>query len=160
MPRDKKLNLLRFKKSAHGIVEFATLLEQAEPSSRAAILEQATAQDEEFVFNVMRRIVYFEELVYLDEAILAELLSKVSPKVLAFALSDMPSEFREKMLRNLGVRDRRSFQDEEEKIGGSFREGFVNGARKQILKFARKLESENKFVFEVLGSPRLMKKSR
>src|SRR3989338_392503 len=115
MPRDKKLNLLRFKKSAHGIVEFATLLEQAEPSSRAAILEQATAQDEEFVFNVMRRIVYFEELVYLDEAILAELLSKVSPKVLAFALSDMPSEFREKMLRNLGVRDRRSFQDEEEK---------------------------------------------
>lgn len=160
MPRDKKLNLERFKKSFHGIIEFATLLEQADPQSRVAILKQAKSQDEEFIYNVMKRVVYFEELVYLDEAVLAELLSKISPKVLAFALYEMPQEFRDKMLRNLSLRDRRTFQDEEEKIGTQFHRGFITGARKQILKSARKLEKENKFVFEVANSPRLQKKAR
>lgn len=159
MPRDKKLNLDRFKKSSHGIIEFATLLEQADPSNQAAIIKQAKAQDEEFIYHVMKRVVYFEELIYLDEAVLAELLSKVSPKVMAYALQGMPDEFREKMLRNLSLRDRRAFQDEEEKMGSTFPKGFVSGARKQVLKSARKLEAENKFVFEATNSPRLQRKA-
>lgn len=160
MPRDKKLNLARFKKSSQGVIEFATLLEQADPSSQVAILKQAKSQDEEFIYHVMKRVVYFEELIYLDEAVLAELLSKVSPKILAYALFDTTPEFRDKMLRNLSLRDRRTFQDEEERMGTSFSKGFMRGARKQILKSARKLEAENKFVFEVTSAPRLQKKSR
>lgn len=158
MPRDKKLNLERFKNSAIGLIEFATLIEQADGNNRSRIIEQAKFQDEEFIFHVMKRVVYFEELSYLDEAILAELLSKVSPKVLAFALAGMPDDFRTKMLRNLGIRDRRSFEDESERMGEGAHKGFITGAQKQILRIARKLEAENKFVFEVLNSPRLSRK--
>ncbi|MBI1861635.1 MAG: hypothetical protein HYR96_12025 [Deltaproteobacteria bacterium] len=159
MPRDKKLNLERFKKSSHGLVEFATLIEQADPTSQARILEQAKEQDEEFVFHVMKRIVYFDELVFLDEAVLAELLSKVSPKVLAFALVGANPEFRDKMLRNLSLRDRRTFEDEADKMGNA-NPAFTAGARKQILRAARRLEAENKFVFEVTAAPRHKKKAR
>lgn len=158
MLRDKKLNLERFKKSSHGLIEFATLIEQADANQRDRIIEQAKAQDEEFVFNVMKRVVYFEELAYLDEAILAELLSKVSPKVLAFALAEMPEDFKQKMLRNLGIRDRRTYEDESERLTEGFHKGFMIGAQKAVLKAARRLEAENKFVFEVLNSPRLKRK--
>ena len=160
MPQNKKLNLARFKKSTHGLIEFASLIEQADSTSQTAILDQARSQDEEFVYSVMKHVVYFEELQYLDEAILAELLSKVSPKVLAFALVGVTNEFREKMLRNLGIRDRRTFEDETERMGGVESKGFTAGARKQILRSARRLEAENKFVFEAVNSPRLKKKAR
>lgn len=159
MPQDKKLNLERFKKSSQGLIEFATLIEQSDPRSQNRILEQAKRQDEEFMYHVMKRVVYFSEIVYLDEAILAELLSKVSPKVLAFALVGTKAEFREKMLRNLSLRDRRTFEDESEKMGASPNTDFATGARKQILKAARRLEADNKFVFEVTNAPRLKKKA-
>jgi flagellar motor switch protein FliG len=108
----------------------------------------------------MKRVVYFDELIYLDEAVLAELLSKVSPKVLAYSLRGISEEFREKMLRNLGIRDRRIFLDEEEKMNENFSQKFTAGAQKQVLRTARKLEAENKFVFEVVNSPRFQKRKK
>lgn len=158
MSKNKNLNLDRFKKSTHGLIEFAMLIEQADKKNRNHILEKAKLQDEEFIYQVMKRVVYFEELIHLDEAVLAELLSRVSPKVLAFALLEMPEEFRKKMLRNLGIRDRRTFEDEEERFSDGVSRAFVEGARKQVLRTARKLESENKFVLEATNCPRLIRK--
>src|SRR5947209_15872356 len=78
---NKKLNLSRFKKSMQGLIDFAVLLEQAEPTNRDSLIEIATRQDSEFLHRVMRKVVFYEELIYLDEAILAELLASVTPKL-------------------------------------------------------------------------------
>lgn len=154
MPLAKKLNLTRFKKSQQGLIEFATLIEQADPQHRAKIMEQAEKQDSEFLRKVMKRVVFFDELVYMEETILAEILSKTSAKVLAYAVHDMPEDFATKLLKQVGHRELKQFQDEKEKMGAEISQGLVLGARKQILKNARVLEAQNKFSFELSECPR------
>jgi flagellar motor switch protein FliG len=154
MPLAKKLNLTRFKKSQQGLIEFATLIEQADPQSRTRIMEQAEQQDGEFLRKVMKRVVFFDELVYIEETILAEILSKTSSKVLAYALHEMGEDFNTKLLKQVGHRELKQYHDEKEKMGSEISQGLVLGARKQILKNARVLEAQNKFSFELSSCPR------
>lgn len=155
-----KLNLSRFKRSMQGIIDFAILLEQADPSQRAKIIEQAEKQDADFVYKVMKKVVFFEELIYLDDGILAEILSKTSPKVMAFCLHSMETSFREKILKMVGHRELRQIRDEEDKLGKAINAALVLGAQKQVLKTARTLEGQNKFVFELSACPRFNQRKR
>lgn len=156
----KKINLTRFKKSMQGLIDFATLLEQAEPSHRQKIMTQAEAQDKDFLHKAMRKVVFFDELVFIDETIIAEILSKTSPKLLAYALKGMPEEFRSLLLKQIGYRELRLFKDEEDKMGDSVNPSLVLGAQRQILKMARQMESQNKFVFELSSCPRFKLKKK
>jgi len=153
----KKLNLNRFKRGTQGLIDFATLIEQADPSNRAKIMEQAETQDSDFLFRVMRKVVFFEELIYMDDTVLAEILGKTSPKILAHALHGVPTEFRDKMLSQIGFREKRLIKDEEEKMG-TVTPSLILGAQKQVLKMARVLESQNKFTFELTTCPRFKTK--
>lgn len=159
MPKETP-NLKRFKGSMQGMREFATLIEQSDPRSRDMIIEAAVKEDERFINQVLRKVVYFEELIFLEETILAEILSKVTPKVLAFALQGMPSEFETTLLKQLGFREKKQFQDERSNMTMKLSEAFVLGAQKQILKMARTLESQNKFVFELADCPRFRGKKK
>lgn len=150
----KKLNLSRFKRSMQGMVEFATLIEQADPQNREKIIKQAESQDEEFLRKAMKRVVFFEELIYLDESILAEILSRTTPKVLAYSLWGQTEEFRTKILKQIGQREVRLFKDEEEKMGDAMTAALSLGGQRQILKVARQLESQQKFQFELSNCPR------
>lgn len=155
-----KLNLSRFKRSMQGIIDFAVLLEQADPAQRAKIIEQAENQDSEFLYKVMKKVVFFEELTYLDDGILAEILSKTSAKVLAFCLQGSEPGFRDKILKMVGHRELRQFRDEEERLGGKINPALILGAQKQVLKTGRTLEAQNKFVFELSSCPRFTIKKR
>ncbi len=156
----KKLNLSRFKRSMQGLIDFAMLIEQADPANRVRILEQAEAQDADFVFKVMRKVVFFEELIYLDETIQAEIFAKTSSKVLAYSLIGTPAELRTSVLKQMGHRERKLLQDEEEKMGATPPSSLALGAQKQILKTARQLEAQNKFVFELSACPRFKLKRK
>jgi flagellar motor switch protein FliG len=151
----RKPNLSRFKKTMQGLIEFASLIEQADPKQREALLLEVEKEDSDFLASVMKKVVLFEELTILDEAVLAEILSKVSPKILAFALQGMPEEFRKEILRHLGHRGTKSFVDEEQLLNSKPEIAFVLGARKQVLKIARQLEAQNKFVLEVPTEARI-----
>jgi len=146
--------LKRFKKGQQGLKEFATLLEQADKAHRDMILEKARAEDARFVEDAMRKVVFFEELMYIEETILAELLSKCSPKLLAYAVHGLGEEFKNVVLSQIGFRERRLIDDEDERMGGKTPEGLILGARKQILKIARDLEAKAVFSFELSDCPR------
>lgn len=146
-------NLKRFKSNAQGIREFAILIEQSEPRARQMIIESAEKEDPRFLAKALRKVVYFEELIYIEETILAEILAKVSPKLLAFAQVGMPPEFCERLKKQLGFRELKLMKDEQE-IMKPPTEGFILGARAQILKAARGLEAQNKFIFELTDCPR------
>ena len=148
-------NLKRFKSSMQGIRDFAILLEQSDPHSREMIIKAANEEDPRFVEQALRKVVYFEELIYMEETILAEILSKVSQKVLAFALQGMTPDFCSTLLKQLGHREKKLLQDEQANMTRQMSENFVLGARKQILKVARGMEDQNKFVFELPDSPQI-----
>lgn len=156
----RKSNLSRFKKTMQGLIEFASLIEQSDPRQREAILKEVEAEDSDFLASVMKKVVLFEELLFLDEAVLAEILSKVSPKILAYALRGMAEEYRKDILRHLGHRGTKQFVDEEQLLNPDLEQTFVLGARKQIMKIARQLEAQNKFVLEVPSSARLSGKKK
>ncbi|MBI4406233.1 MAG: hypothetical protein HY537_18885 [Deltaproteobacteria bacterium] len=156
----KKFHLERYKKSLQGIIDFATLIEQAEPMNRSRIIEQAQEEDSEFLWSVMKKVVFFEELTYVDEGILAEVLSKTSPKILAFAIRGMPEEFQKKMLKQMGFREMRQLQEEQDKMGADVPVQLVLGARIQVLKTARALEAQGKFIFELNDCPRFKTRRR
>jgi flagellar motor switch protein FliG len=160
MLKKNQAYLSRFKHNDQGMIEFATLVEQADPPHREMILKAAEDEDPRFLATAMRRVVYFEELIYVDEMILAEILSKVSPKVLAYALRGTAEDFRQILLKTLGYRELKVTRDEEEQIRQDTPEALVLGARRQILKIARTLEAQQKFVFEVLECPRLARKRK
>lgn len=143
-----------------GIREFAALLEQSDPKSREMILESAEQEDPRFVEKALRKVVYFEELVYIEETILAELLSKITPKVLAFALTGMDAAFTKVLLDQLGFREKRQLQDEQSNMKTAPSENFILGARKQILKMARSIEKQGKFIFELTDCPRFKAKKK
>lgn len=143
-----------------GLIEFASLIEQSDPRQRKAILKEVEEEDSDFLATVMKKVVLFEEIVVLDEAVLAEILSKVSPKILAYALQGMPEPFRKDILRHLGHRGTKLFVDEEQLLNVSLERAFILGARKQVLKIARRLEAQNKFVLEVPSSTRRVVKKK
>lgn len=143
-----------------GTIDFAVLIEQADPNQREKIIEQAEEQDSEFIYKVMKKVVFFEELVFLDEGILAEILSKTSAKVLAYALNGSSDEFRKKILSFVGHKELKHFQDEEEKLGRALSAPLILGGQRQILKLARTLEAQNKFVFELSSCPRFKQKKK
>ena len=160
MLKKNQAYLSRFKNSDQGLIEFATLIEQAEPARRDMILEAAKKEDARFLSTAMRRVVFYDDLAFIDESILAEILSKVSPKILAYSLRGMPAEYREKLLKTLGHRETKALRDEEEQLKAEVSESLVLGARKQILKIARSLEAQQKFVFESPDCPRLALKRK
>lgn len=149
----KQRDLDRFKKTRQGLIDFAVILEQAAPKVREKIISEVRSLDPSFLRAALRKVVYFEEIIYLEESTVAEILSHVSPKILAFALAGMDEEFCKKILGNLAFRTMRQVQDEQEKNGNPS-SGMVSGARIQILKTARELEAKEKFVFELLDCPR------
>jgi flagellar motor switch protein FliG len=152
-------SLKRFKNNAQGQIEFATLIEQSDPKHRDMILKSAADEDARWLEKAMRKVVFFEELVYLEETILAEILSKVSPKVMAYALRGMPEQFRQLMVKQLGYRERKTMLDEDANMK-EVADSFILGARRQILKSARSLESQNKFSFELADCPRFHHKEK
>jgi flagellar motor switch protein FliG len=149
----KQRDLERFKKTRAGLIEFACILEQANPKVRDKIISEVGSLDPSFLRAALKKVVFFEEIIYLDESILAELLSHVSPKLLAYSLSGMPPEFNKTILDTLDFRKMRQVQEEQEKMGKTSN-SLVFGSQIQILKIARELEEKNKFIFELVDCPR------
>ena len=136
------------------------LIEQSDPKQRERILADVQSQDPEFLHDAMRRVVFFEELVFVEEGVLAEILSQVSPKVLAYAMQGVEEMFRNQLVKMMGHVKQRQIRDEEELMSDDLSEQFINGARKQVLKIARQLEAKDKFTFEVPDAPRFLPRSK
>jgi flagellar motor switch protein FliG len=154
MPQTRHYDLQRFKKSWNGMKELATFLEQTSAVRREEILTQLEYEDPEFFREIMRRVVFFEELIYLESGILMQILNGVSRRVLAQALADTPKEFRDAILGYLPFAAVREIQDEEER-GGPLAKGTILAAQRRVLKCARDIEEENGVPLEVLDCPRL-----
>jgi flagellar motor switch protein FliG len=155
----KQRDLDRFKKTRAGLIEFACILEQANPKVRDKIIAEVGSLDPSFLRAALKKVVFFEEIIYLDDSILAELLSHVSSKVLAFSLSGMRPEFTKTILDSLDFRKMRLVQEEQEKMGKPST-SLVFGSQIQVLKIARELEEKNKFIFELVDCPRFKSRGR
>lgn len=159
---EKQLDIHRFKQRYGGEKQLAEILEQLLPKKREFFLQQLCKQDSCYHDLVIRKMVLFEDLIYLDEGTLAEILSTIPMKVLAYALKEVNGggSIRETVLKRLGYRELRQLQDETEKTGPNVSLWLVVGAQRQILKIARQLEKAEKIQLQIENSPRLLPKSR
>src|SRR3989344_5989641 len=131
---ERVVDLRRFKKTMDGLIEFAVLIEQASDSRRQKILRDTVKEDPDFLRSALRKVVFFEELVHLDEGILAEILSKVSSRLLAYSIKKSEPGFKKHILKHLSYVNIKETLDEEEQIRENIPDEFVQGAQRQILK--------------------------
>lgn len=149
-----EIDLSRYTRNCEGVRNFAMLIEQASQNRRAMLINQLRTIDRKFLVQVLRKVVYFEEIIYFEEGVLAEIVAATPAITLAYALRGMPEEFRKKMGSLVGFRQRRQMLDEEEKIAEKPLTILVEGARRQLLKIARHLEDKDNFVFQLDDCPR------
>lgn len=154
----KLRDLKRFKKTRSGLIDFACILEQASPKAREKIILEVGKIDPAFLREALRKVVYFEELIYLDESLLAELFSHVAPRILAYALAKSDTSFTHRLTGLLSLKQKRQWQEEVESFSKKPGASMVTGAQMQILKIARELEAKNKFIFELTDCPRFKSK--
>ena len=148
------IDLRRFKKDNEGVKILASLIEQATESKRKMIITKVGGADSEFLNHCLRKVVFFEELVFFEEGVLAEILATTPAITLAYALKGMAEEFRKKMIGLMGYRQVGQIKDEEDKMPITTNPILVSGAQRQILKIARQLEGRQSFVFELDDCPR------
>ena len=106
----------------------------------------------------MKKVVYFEELHLVEEAVLAELLTKTSPKTLAYAIKSMSKEFCKILLDHLPYPKMKAVLEEQKSMLEHSSPTFIIGAQRTILRMARQLEAEGTFIFELLDCPRFRAK--
>lgn len=127
---------------------------------REKILLEVGKVDPAFLRDALRKVVYFEELIYLDESLLTELLSHIAPRILAYALSKSEKSLFDKIMGLLALRQRRQVQEELDSLSKKPSATMILGAQLQILKIARELEAKNKFIFELTDCPRFKAKEK
>ena len=142
------LNLKRYKKSKDGLLDFVSMLEQASESVRNNILAQVEKGDPEFFEQVRKKMIHFEDLAYLDELVLTEVLSAIPPKVLAFSLYGLSDEIKERFLKQLGFRESKMVEEEADKIDRNKAASIRKGAQKKVLQIVRELERKGKLAID------------
>ena len=78
--------LARYKKSDSSFLELVKLIESSTDEKRANLMKMVREEDPAFAAKVEARVLVFDDVKKMDEGIIAEVVSRNSPKVLAFLL--------------------------------------------------------------------------
>jgi flagellar motor switch protein FliG len=143
------LNVRRFKRGLDGVTNFAALLEAASPETRTKIIEKMKIQEPDLLRSALAKVLAFEDIIYFDKPVLAEVLSVLPPKLLAFALNGVAENVRTELLSQISFKEKRQIKDEEERYPKGVPKGLVAGAQRRIIKTVRQLESAGKIIVEV-----------
>jgi len=92
----------------------------------------------------------FEDLLQVDDRGIMAILKEVTNEVLQLALKTASEELKEKIFKNMSERAAQMLKEDLE-VMGPVRLKDVEGAQQNIIKVAKKLESEGKIVLASKG---------
>jgi len=126
-----------------GVETVAELLNNADRSLEAAILEGVEEQREELAEEIRRLMFVFEDLLNVDDRGIMAILKEVSTDDLKLALRTSSEELREKIFKNMSSRAVEMLKEDME-IMGPVRVKDVEAAQQAVIKIAKRLEQEGK----------------
>lgn len=126
-----------------GVAAVAEILNNADRSLEASILEGIEEQREELADEIRRLMFVFEDLIDVDDRGIMAILKEVSTDDLKLALKTASEGLMEKVFKNMSQRAVEMLKEDME-IMGPTRLKDVEAAQQAILKIAKRLEQEGK----------------
>jgi len=128
----------------------AEILNQMDSSTESAILKGIEEQKQGLADEIRKLMFVFEDLFQVDDRGIMAILKEVTNEVLQLALKTASEELKEKIFKNMSERAAQMLKEDLE-VMGPVRLKDVEGAQQNIIKVAKKLESEGKIVLAGKG---------
>ncbi len=126
-----------------GVEAVAEILNNADRSLEASIMEGVEEQREELADEIRRLMFVFEDLIEVDDRGIMAILKEVSTDDLKLALKTSSDDLEEKIFKNMSKRAVEMLKEDME-IMGPTRLKDVEAAQQAILKIGKRLEQEGK----------------
>jgi len=133
-----------------GIRSVAEILNQMDSSTESAILKGIEEQKQGLADEIRKLMFVFEDLLQVDDRGIMAILKEVTNEVLQLALKTASEELKEKIFKNMSERAAQMLKEDLE-VMGPVRLKDVEGAQQNIIKVAKKLESEGKIALSGKG---------
>jgi flagellar motor switch protein FliG len=133
-----------------GIRSAAEILNQMDSAIESAILKGIEEQKQGLADEIRKLMFVFEDLLQVDDRGIMAILKEVTNEVLQIALKTASEELKEKIFKNMSERAAQMLKEDLE-VMGPVRLKDVEEAQQNIIRVAKKLESEGKIVMSGKG---------
>lgn len=128
-----------------GVQPIADMLNVMDKTTEQNIMARVEEKDPQLAEEIRKLMFVFEDIVFIDDRGMQQLLKDVSNDKLVIALKTAPEEIREKIFRNMSKRAAQLLRDDLEALG-PVRLSDVEAAQQEIVNVAKRLEAEGKII--------------
>jgi flagellar motor switch protein FliG len=133
-----------------GTRTMAEILNQCDKTTEQLVLDRIEEQNEILAEAIRQLMFVFDDLVNVDDRGIQLIMKEVSSDELSLALKTASEALKEKMFKNMSQRAAQILKEEME-IRGPVKVSDVEKAQQNIVRLARKLETEGKLVLAGKG---------
>ena len=135
-----------------GIQPLADMLNVMDKSSEQTLMSRVEEKDPQLAEEIRKLMFVFEDVVFIDDRGMQQLLKEVPNDKLVIALKTAPEEIKAKIFRNISKRAGDLLRDDLESLG-PVKLSDVENAQQEIIAVAKRLEAEGKLVISRSGDP-------
>jgi flagellar motor switch protein FliG len=135
---------------AGGVTHLAEILNQIDGASAEQILDEIEESDPDLAEEIKANMFVFDDIVYVDDKGLQQVLRSVESNELALALKAAADEVKEKIFRNMSERAA-SILKEEMEVTGAVRMKDVTDAQQKITKVIQEMERKGELIISGRG---------
>ncbi len=128
-----------------GIETLANILNQVDGITEEAVLNHIENEDSELADMVRQKMFVFEDLLQLENRHFRDILQNIDNQLLIKALKTTSDEMKNKVFSNLSERASEMLKEDME-VMGPVKLSEVEEAQQEIIKIAKRLESEGRIV--------------
>ncbi len=128
-----------------GVQPIADMLNVMDKTSEQNIMARVEEKDPQLAEEIRKLMFVFEDIVFIDDRGMQQLLKDVANDKLVIALKTAPEEIRDKIFRNISKRAADLLREDLEAMG-PVRVSDVEAAQQEIVNVAKRLEAEGKII--------------
>jgi flagellar motor switch protein FliG len=128
-----------------GVETLANILNQVDGITEESVLNHIENEDSELADMVRQKMFVFEDLLQLENRHFRDILQNVDNQLLIKALKTTSDEMKDKVFSNLSERASEMLKEDME-VMGPVKLSEVEDAQQEIIKIAKRLESEGRIV--------------
>lgn len=128
-----------------GVQPIAEMFNVMDKNNEQNIMSRVEEKDPILANEIRRLMFVFEDIIYIDDRGMQQLLREVDNGKLTLALKTAPDEIKDKIFRNLSKRASDMLKDDLASMG-PVRLSDVEAAQQEIINTAKRLESEGKIA--------------
>lgn len=128
-----------------GVQPIADMLNIMDKTTEQNIMARVEEKDPQLAEEIRKLMFVFEDIGFIDDRGMQQLLKEVPNDKLVVALKTAPEEIKTKIFRNMSKRAGQLLKDDLEALG-PVRLSDVEGAQQEIVNVAKRLEAEGKII--------------